>query len=71
MKNDGVMMAPMGGEKYPSPVRIPRVVVPIPIRIGIITGAIWIGIVGIGVIGIVKRVTIVGIGIIGIGSIIS
>ena len=62
MMNGGVVEAPMGGEKYPSIVGIPKVVISIPIRIGIIKGAIWVGIVGIGVIGIVKRVAIVGIG---------
>jgi len=71
MRNGGVVGAPMRGEKYPSIEGIPKVVISIPIRIGVKKGAIWVGIVGIGVIGIVQRVTIVGIGIIGIGSIIS
>ena len=62
MMNGGVVGATMGGEIYPTIVGIPKVVISIPIRIGIIKGAIWVGIVGIGVIGIVKRVAIVGIG---------
>ena len=62
MRNGGVTMVPIGGEKYPSTIVIPRVVVPIHIRIGIIKGAIWVAIVGIGAIGIVIRVAIVGIG---------